>query len=308
LYGRDAELAAIERLLCQAREGTSGALVLLGEPGAGKSALLAERAGDKLIPPVLDRLVAATRGNPLALAELPALLTADQLAGRVPLPDPLPVSDGLSRAFAAQADRLAAPVRRLLLLAAADSADSGALLRAAGRFGAGAAELEQAEAIERLAVVPDGRQRVLATVSAIASGDDAATLALAGATVTTLRRQGLVAWLPLALEHLAAAEALTSSYPEAVADASEGVSRASFPGGGALARDRHAAVRTSPDRAALRRMAAAGPQAPACSRAAARRPGYLRPARGGAVGAAGRQRAARRRGNREPARYQPGRG
>src|SRR5205814_6719267 len=85
-------------------------------------------------------------GNPLALAELPALLTADQLAGRAPLPDPLPVSDGLSRAFAAQVDRLDAPVRRLLLLAAADGADPGTLLRAAGRFGTGASELEQAEA------------------------------------------------------------------------------------------------------------------------------------------------------------------
>jgi DNA-binding CsgD family transcriptional regulator len=42
LYGRDAELAALDDLLDRARTGTSGALVLRGEPGIGKTALLAE--------------------------------------------------------------------------------------------------------------------------------------------------------------------------------------------------------------------------------------------------------------------------
>jgi len=470
-------------LLAAAREGERGRVPIDGVPvsriggldAASAAALLAERAGDGLIPQVRDTLVAATGGNPLALAELPALLSADQLAGRAPLPDPLPVSGGLSRAFAAQVERLAAPVRMLLLLAAADGGDSGMLLRAAGRVGAGAAELEMAEAagllrveqgtvvfrhplvrsavyqgaaaaerraahkalaaalqgaghddrwawhlaaasitpderaaaalertaerarqragyagavsalsraaeitpdqaergrrllaaadaawlagqaeraralldragqheltvagraelayangrlsatsgaaedgyrllaeaaeltppehpdlaarilleaahipvitgdfgplrevarhlrglasgeggwdseltqfltaaerlaggeviqglallrqaIERLAAMTDGRQRVLAGLSAIRSGDDAATLALAGATVTALRRQGQVAWLPLALQQLAATEALTSSYPAAVADASEGISLATETG------------------------------------------------------------------------------
>ncbi len=40
LLGRDREVAAIERLLAEARESRSGALVLRGEPGIGKSALL----------------------------------------------------------------------------------------------------------------------------------------------------------------------------------------------------------------------------------------------------------------------------
>ncbi|MEV4897317.1 AAA family ATPase, partial [Nonomuraea sp. NPDC055795] len=44
LQGRKNELVAIERLLDTAREGGSGALVLRGEPGVGKSALL-EHAG-----------------------------------------------------------------------------------------------------------------------------------------------------------------------------------------------------------------------------------------------------------------------
>jgi predicted ATPase len=41
LYGRDTELARINRLLAQARQGRSHALVLAGEPGVGKSSLLA---------------------------------------------------------------------------------------------------------------------------------------------------------------------------------------------------------------------------------------------------------------------------
>ena len=45
LHGRDAELALIDDLLARARAGDSGALVLRGEPGIGKSALLAVAAG-----------------------------------------------------------------------------------------------------------------------------------------------------------------------------------------------------------------------------------------------------------------------
>ncbi|MFD0887866.1 ATP-binding protein, partial [Streptosporangium algeriense] len=40
LYGRAAEQAVIDRLLREARAGRSGALVVRGEPGIGKTALL----------------------------------------------------------------------------------------------------------------------------------------------------------------------------------------------------------------------------------------------------------------------------
>ena len=45
LYGREREQAGIERLLDGARQGRSGVLVLRGEPGIGKSALLDHAAG-----------------------------------------------------------------------------------------------------------------------------------------------------------------------------------------------------------------------------------------------------------------------
>ncbi|QMU69231.1 AAA family ATPase [Streptacidiphilus sp. P02-A3a] len=45
LYGREHERAGIERLLAEARQGRSGVLVLRGEPGIGKTALLDHAAG-----------------------------------------------------------------------------------------------------------------------------------------------------------------------------------------------------------------------------------------------------------------------
>ena len=45
LYGREHERAGIERLLADARQGRSGVLVLRGEPGIGKTALLDHAAG-----------------------------------------------------------------------------------------------------------------------------------------------------------------------------------------------------------------------------------------------------------------------
>ena len=44
LLGRESERAAIERLLADARVGTSGALIVSGEAGIGKSALLGHAA------------------------------------------------------------------------------------------------------------------------------------------------------------------------------------------------------------------------------------------------------------------------
>ena len=52
------------------------------------------------LPPAVRRaLVTAAAGNPLALVELPAALTPDQLAGRAPLADPLPVPRQLEELF-----------------------------------------------------------------------------------------------------------------------------------------------------------------------------------------------------------------
>ena len=69
---------------------------------------------------VRDLLVASTAGNPLALRELPASLTDDQLAGRAALPDRLPVGASVERVFLEQVRRQPPGTQTLLLLAAAE--------------------------------------------------------------------------------------------------------------------------------------------------------------------------------------------
>ncbi len=149
-------LAAREDAHRPAAATTDGMAVLqvsgLDPEAAGR--LLAARAGPGLAPAVRDQLVAATGGNPLALIELPPLLTTEQLGGTALLPDPLPAGANTSRAFAAQLERLEPPVRQLLLLlaAAADGAGPGVLLRAADRSGIEPQALEVAEAANLLSV------------------------------------------------------------------------------------------------------------------------------------------------------------
>ncbi|MQY05730.1 AAA family ATPase [Actinomadura macrotermitis] len=93
--------------------------------------------------PVRDRLVELTGGNPLALTEAARVLSPAQLAGREPLPDPLPVGGAL---FAERLARLPEATRALLLVAAAEGqGDLDTILRAARELGADAGDLSPAE-------------------------------------------------------------------------------------------------------------------------------------------------------------------
>ena len=85
---------------------------------------------------VLERIVVETRGNPLALLELPRGLTPGQLAGGFALPAALPLSTRIEQSFARRLARLPRDARRLLLVAAADPTGDAALeWRAAQRLG-----------------------------------------------------------------------------------------------------------------------------------------------------------------------------
>src|ERR671911_192324 len=221
LYGRDAERSVVTALLDAARDSRSGVLVLRGQAGAGKSALLqdaveqasdlqvleargieseaelafaglhqllrpilgqvdglpgpratalraafgleqgrvedrflvsvaallAEHAAVPVAPQVRDRLVERTGGNPLALVELPSVLTSDQLSGVQPLPLPLPLTDGVENAFLERVRRLPDDAQALLLIAAAeDTGRQATVTAAAATLGAGVAALDAAEA------------------------------------------------------------------------------------------------------------------------------------------------------------------
>lgn len=77
---------------------------------------------------VLERIVAETRGNPLALLELPRGLTPAQLAGGFGLTAAAPLSAGIEQSFARRLARLPRDARRLLLLASAEPLGDPALL------------------------------------------------------------------------------------------------------------------------------------------------------------------------------------
>jgi len=89
---------------------------------------------------VRDQIVAETRGNPLALLELPRGLTVAELAGGFGLAGALGLTGRIEDSFRRQINRLPQQARRLLLLAAADPTGDPVLVwRAAGRLGVSAA-------------------------------------------------------------------------------------------------------------------------------------------------------------------------
>jgi AAA ATPase domain len=88
---------------------------------------------------VRDQIVAETRGNPLALLELPRGLTVAELAGGFGLPAVVPLAGRIEASFGRRVGALPHQTRRLLLLAAADPSGDPADARpvAAGRAGPG---------------------------------------------------------------------------------------------------------------------------------------------------------------------------
>ncbi|HSD01249.1 MAG TPA: AAA family ATPase [Gaiellales bacterium] len=107
--------------------------------------LLAERSGS-LSPEVRRQLVAIAGGNPLALLELPTGLSEDQLAGRSPLGDALPVTRTIEAAFLDRMRGVSQEGRSLMLLAAADdTAEPAVIVRAAAALGADTSALDEIE-------------------------------------------------------------------------------------------------------------------------------------------------------------------
>ena len=83
-----------------------------------------------------DRLVAETRGNPLALLELPHRLTATQLPGGFGLLGPQELTGRIEQSFLDRLESLPKEARLLLLVAAAEPTDDPLLVwRAAERLG-----------------------------------------------------------------------------------------------------------------------------------------------------------------------------
>src|SRR4051812_42709689 len=109
-------------------------------------ALLGSAVGFVVDERVRDRIVAETRGNPLALLELPRDLTATTLAGGVGMPAADGLPGRIEASFVRRLEPMPADTRRLLLLAAAEPVGDPLLLwRAAERLGIGPVAARAAE-------------------------------------------------------------------------------------------------------------------------------------------------------------------
>jgi hypothetical protein len=107
-----------------------------GLPDAEARDLLASVAGGALSAQAVDRILADTRNNPLALVELGTEYTADQLSARAALPEPLPLGQRLRKHFLRQVRSLTPDAQVFTLLAAADpEGERDQLWRAAAQAG-----------------------------------------------------------------------------------------------------------------------------------------------------------------------------
>ena len=99
-------------------------------------------------PAVRRRLLDEASGNPLALLELPAALTAGQLSGTDPLPEAIPLTPRLDIVFRERIERLPESTQTVLLIAATDNTgDLATVLRAAERLELTAGALDPAERV-----------------------------------------------------------------------------------------------------------------------------------------------------------------
>jgi DNA-binding CsgD family transcriptional regulator len=146
--------ASADALLFAARRLDTESIVLLfgARPGSFPAAGLpelslkglsapaaAELLGPSLPPGRRFRVLAEAAGNPLALRELPRIVTADTREGLVPL------TDRLRDAFEGQLDGLPEATRILLVVAAAEgTGDLTPVLRAAASLGASLADVDVA--------------------------------------------------------------------------------------------------------------------------------------------------------------------
>ena len=134
-------------------------LAIGGLPEADARALLATAVPVRLDADVRNRLIAETRGNPLALLELARGSATGQEPGgfgAVPAPEHL---ERIERSFVERLERLPEDARRLLLVAAADPlGDPSLLFRAAERLGIGPTAFDDTHGVlaigERVTFLP----------------------------------------------------------------------------------------------------------------------------------------------------------
>ncbi|MET7395008.1 AAA family ATPase [Dactylosporangium sp. NPDC005572] len=113
--------------LTQALDGLP-TVALAGLPDRAARDVLTLTVPGQIAPQVATRIVTETRGNPLALIELTAELSEDQLAGSASLPDRLPLSERMEAHFLRRVRLLPAETQSLLLIASVAPQDDAAVI------------------------------------------------------------------------------------------------------------------------------------------------------------------------------------
>ena len=98
------------------------------------SATLLARVASSAAASVRERLIEQTKGNALALVELPSALSEGQLAGDEPLPEALPLTHHVESVFLERVRRLPDEAQRVLLVASADDLEDARLVTRAGEL------------------------------------------------------------------------------------------------------------------------------------------------------------------------------
>jgi DNA-binding CsgD family transcriptional regulator len=115
--------------------------------------LVADQLGSFAAAEVVEWVVDNARGNPLALMELPATLTQQQLAGLDPIARRIAAPTTVEQVYLDRVEQLPDETRHLLLLAAAEETGArGAIERAAKSVGRDIADLQPAETVGLLRV------------------------------------------------------------------------------------------------------------------------------------------------------------
>jgi DNA-binding CsgD family transcriptional regulator len=126
---------------------------VLGLTAADAAALLNSAVKFRLDEGVRDRVIAETRGNPLALLELHRAYSTTQLAGGFGLLEPQSLSERIEGSFLRRLEMVSDDARRLVLLAAAEPVGDPLLLwDAARRLDIGQAAADDLEAQELMAI------------------------------------------------------------------------------------------------------------------------------------------------------------
>ena len=267
---QEALLFALHRLdqdaiacLLTLRPGTAAPAGLPCQEVTGLDRDAAERlveavAGTKPAPETVRRLYAETGGNPLALVELAAALTAGQLQGAELPGPPLEPGAAIRQRFAARLDRLSPSARTMLVVAAAAGRCFPAEVKAAAAL-LGVVDgqaLGEAEAADMMRLTSTGVEfshplvRSVAYHVAVPAQRRAAHLAVAEAL--TGRDAERAAW------HLAAAATGPDDQAAVALDAAADLAVATgAPLAAAAAWERAAALSSAAEPAAARRAEAA---------------------------------------------------